>query len=73
MRALTGAPLALGQNVAGDDHLLDLAGSVVDLGHLGVAEVTFDVVALQVAATAEDLDGVRRVPQDGCPVGGESL
>src|SRR5215212_4726771 len=47
--------------MAGDDNLLDLAGAIVDLGHLRVAEVAFDVVALQVAAAAEDLDGVRRV------------
>src|SRR5215216_846102 len=53
--------LALGQDVASDDDLLNLAGAVVDLGHLRVAEVAFDVVALQVAAAAEDLDGVRRV------------
>jgi hypothetical protein len=65
--------VAFCQDVAGDDDLLDLAGAVVDLGHLRVAEVAFDVVALQVAATAEDLDGVRRVLQDGCRVGGESL
>src|SRR5215204_444702 len=53
--------VALGKHVAGDDDLLDLAGAIVDLGHLGVAKVAFDVVALQVATAAENLDGARRV------------
>src|SRR5215207_3106585 len=58
---LPGRLLAFGQDMAGDDDLLDLAGAVVDLGHLGVAEIAFDVVPFQVATTAENLDGVRRV------------
>src|SRR5215216_2539873 len=53
--------VALGKNMAGDDHLLDLAGTIVDLGHFRVSKVAFDVIALQVATAAEDLDGVRRV------------
>src|SRR5688500_12217443 len=60
-QTLSGRLLAFGQDMAGDDDFLDLAGAVVDLGDLGVAEVAFDVVALQVAAATEDLDGVRRV------------
>src|SRR3954463_12827023 len=32
--------LAVGQHVAGDDDLLDLAGAVVNLGHFRVAKVT---------------------------------
>src|SRR5215208_736518 len=54
----SGRLLAFGQDVAGDDDFLNLAGAVVNLGHLGVAEVALDVVAFQVAASAEDLNGV---------------
>src|SRR4051794_6174110 len=58
---LPSCSLAPGRRVAGEGALLDFASAVVDLGRLGVAEVALDVVALQVAAAAEDLDGVRRV------------
>jgi hypothetical protein len=59
--------------MAGDDDLLDPAGTVADLSHLRVTKVVFEVAALQAAAAAEDLDGVHRVLQDGCRVGGESV
>src|ERR1700733_12023523 len=44
------------REVVGDHHALDLAGALVDLGDLRVAEVPLDRELGDVAVAAEDLD-----------------
>src|SRR5216683_7759251 len=51
-------PSALSEQCVGDDHALDLAGPLVDLGDARVAEVTLHVELLRVAHPAVDLDGL---------------
>src|SRR5689334_11528213 len=53
-------PRLRAEDVAGDDHALDLAGPLVDLEQLGVAHQLLDGVVLGVAVAAEDLDRVGR-------------
>src|SRR5438270_13137761 len=52
--------LRIAQEAAGDHHPLDLVGSLVDLGDLGVPEVALHREVLDVAVAAEELDTVRR-------------
>src|SRR5215211_3926192 len=59
------------EDLAGDDQALDMRGALVDLEQLGVAHELLDRILLDVAVTAEDLDGVRRDLHGR--VGGEAL
>src|SRR5882672_664799 len=47
------------EKMSGDDELLDLRGSLVELGDLGVPEVPLHRVFRDEAVDAVDLDGVR--------------
>lgn len=44
---------------AADDHALDVAGALVDLGDAGVAVEALDRVVLELAVAAVNLDRVR--------------
>ena len=57
--------------MAGNDHPLDLAGTLVDLGDLGVAHHALHGILAGVAVAAEQLDGPAR--DIGGSLGGEQL
>src|SRR5579871_1193765 len=53
------------EELAGDDHLLDLVRALADLAELGVAHVALDVELARVAVTAVDLHGGVARPHRG--------
>src|SRR5262249_32660493 len=59
------------EDLAGDDHALDLGGALADLGELGVAEDALDRELGDVAGAAVDLDGLGGGLHGG--LGGEEL